>query len=48
VEDPKEIVKIDFKLQQAFSYLKAWNLFEAVTDSAKEGAVKSAANAESK
>jgi len=48
VEDPKEIVKIDFQLQQAFSYLKAWNLFEAVTDSAKEGAVKSAANAESK
>lgn len=48
VEDPKEILKIDFQLQQAFSYLKAWNLFEAVNDSAKEGAVKSAANVESK
>jgi hypothetical protein len=40
VEDPKEFVKSDFQLQQALSYLKAWNIFEAVSDQAKT--VKSA------
>lgn len=36
VEDPKELVKIDFQLQQAMSYLKAWNLFEKVSQGTKE------------
>lgn len=36
IEDPKELVKIDFQLQQAFSYLKAWNLFEKVSQNGKE------------
>ncbi len=40
VDDPKEFIKTDYQLQQALSYLKAWNIFEAVTDQAK--AVKSA------
>ena len=40
VDDPKEFIKTDFQLQQAVSYLKAWNVFEAVSDQAK--AVKSA------
>ncbi len=29
VDDPKEMVKTDYQLQQAVSYLKAWNVFEA-------------------
>ncbi len=28
VDDPKEMVKIDFQLQQAVSYLKAWGIFQ--------------------
>jgi carboxyl-terminal processing protease len=40
VEDPKEFIKNDYQLQQALSYLKAWNIFEAVSDQAKS--VKSA------
>ncbi len=40
VDDPKEFIKTDFQLQQALSYLKAWNIFEAVSDQAR--AVKSA------
>lgn len=40
IDDPKEFIKTDFQLQQALSYLKAWNIFEAVTDQAKS--VKSA------
>jgi len=36
VEDPKELLKIDFQLQQAFSYLKAWNLFDKVSAGVKE------------
>jgi carboxyl-terminal processing protease len=35
VDDPKELVKIDYQLQQALSYLKAWHIFEA---QAKPGA----------
>lgn len=27
VDDPKELVKTDYQLQQAVSYLKAWNIF---------------------
>ena len=41
VDDPKEFVKTDYQLQQALSYLKAWNIFEAVSDHSK-AAVKSA------
>jgi len=29
VDDPKELIKTDFQLQQAVSYLKAWDIFEA-------------------
>ncbi len=29
VDDPKELVKTDFQLQQSISYLKAWSIFEA-------------------
>lgn len=36
IEDPKELVKLDFQLQQAFSYLKAWNIFEKVSQGVKE------------
>jgi carboxyl-terminal processing protease len=42
VEDPKELLKIDFQLQQAMSYLKAWNLFEKVSQGTKEAKVSSA------
>ncbi|MBI1860041.1 MAG: S41 family peptidase, partial [Deltaproteobacteria bacterium] len=28
VDDPKELVKTDYQLQQAVSYLKAWHIFE--------------------
>jgi len=42
VEDPKELMKIDFQLQQAFSYLKAWNLFEKVSQGAKDVKVSEA------
>lgn len=31
VDDPKEFVKTDYQLQQALSYLKAWNIFEAAS-----------------
>lgn len=31
VDDPKELVKTDFQLQQALSYLKAWNIFESTS-----------------
>lgn len=27
IDDPKEIIKTDFQLQQSLSYLKAWNIF---------------------
>jgi len=40
VDDPKDFIKTDYQLQQALSYLKAWNIFEAVADQAKS--VKSA------
>ena len=40
VDDPKEFIKTDYQLQQALSYLKAWNIFEAVSEQSK--AVKSA------
>ena len=36
VEDPKELLKIDYQLNQAFSYLKAWNLFEKVSQGGKD------------
>lgn len=29
IDDPKEFIKTDYQLQQALSYLKAWNIFEA-------------------
>ena len=29
VDDPKELLKTDFQLQQGVSYLKAWSIFEA-------------------
>lgn len=29
IDDPKELVKTDYQLQQAVSYLKAWHIFEA-------------------
>ncbi len=37
LDDPKEIIKTDYQLQQALSYLKAWNLF-ADTTSARTNA----------
>ena len=37
VEDPKELIKTDFQMQQALSYLKVWNIFEAGGKTAKEG-----------
>lgn len=40
VDDPKEFIKTDYQLQQALSYLKAWNIFEAVSEQSK--AIKSA------
>ena len=40
VDDPKEFIKTDYQLQQALSYLKAWNIFEAVSEQSK--ALKSA------
>ncbi len=30
IDDPKELVKTDFQLQQALSYLKAWSIFSGV------------------
>jgi len=36
VEDPKELLKIDFQLSQALSYLKAWDVFEKVSQGVKE------------
>lgn len=42
IEDPKELLKIDFQLQQAFSYLKAWNLFDKVSQGAKDVKVSEA------
>lgn len=36
VEDPKELLKIDFQLNQALSYLKAWDIFEKVSQGVKE------------
>ena len=30
IDDPKVLVKSDFQLQQALSYLKAWNIFRSV------------------
>lgn len=35
VDDPKEFVKTDYQLQQALSYLKAWNIFEAAAHHGK-------------
>lgn len=29
LDDPKEMLKTDYQLQQALSYLKAWNVFQA-------------------
>jgi carboxyl-terminal processing protease len=46
VDDPKEMVKTDYQLQQAMSYLKAWNIFEAA--SAYSKGAKTASAAESK
>lgn len=40
IDDPKELVKTDFQLQQSLSFLKAWNIFEGV----KPVAVRSAAS----
>ncbi len=41
VDDPKELIKTDYQLQQALGYLKAWHIFEA-TDPANTGGEKSA------
>ena len=41
IDDPKELVKTDYQLQQAMSYLKAWHIFEAHHGSA---ATKTASN----
>ena len=30
MEDPKDMLKTDYQLQQALSYLKAWNIFQTV------------------
>ncbi|MBI4402919.1 MAG: S41 family peptidase [Deltaproteobacteria bacterium] len=38
VDDPKELVKTDFQLQQALSYLKAWNIFASTTEAGKRTA----------
>lgn len=38
VDDPKELVKTDYQLQQALSYLKAWNIFEATAAPAPKAA----------
>ena len=35
VDDPKDLVKTDFQLQQAVSYLKAWSIFQAHADTTK-------------
>jgi carboxyl-terminal processing protease len=35
VEDPKELIKTDFQMQQSLSYLKAWNIFEVGPDKSK-------------
>jgi len=39
VDDPKELVKMDYQLQQALSYLKAWEIFKS---SGREGVKKTA------
>ena len=31
LNDPKELIKVDFQLQQSLSYLKAWNIFQIKT-----------------
>ncbi len=36
MDDPKEMMKTDYQLSQALSYLKAWNIFDIAT--AKNGA----------
>ncbi len=41
VDDPKEMVKTDYQLSQALSYLKAWNLFDiAKMKDSKSASVK--------
>jgi carboxyl-terminal processing protease len=36
VTDPKMMLKTDFQLQQAMSYLKAWSIFQAADESSKK------------
>ncbi len=36
VTDPKMMLKTDFQLQQAMSYLKAWSIFQAADDTSKK------------
>ncbi len=45
VTDPKMMLKTDFQLQQAMSYLKAWGIFQAADESYKKGAPTAAVDA---
>lgn len=47
VDDPKELVKIDYQLQQAVGYLKAWDIFQLDKNARSTAADKSGAVAES-
>lgn len=42
LDDPKELMKTDFQLQQAFSYLKAWHIFAEASTPRENAAEKSA------
>jgi len=43
VDDPKELIKVDYQLQQALSYLKAWNIFQATSAAVQAKGDKTAA-----
>ena len=36
LEDPKEMIKTDYQLQQSLNYLKAWHIFEVADPAGKE------------
>ena len=48
IDDPKEIIKADYQLQQALSYLKAWNIFQAAAPEIAQKGEKSVSAAEEK
>lgn len=48
IDDPKEIIKTDYQLQQALSYLKAWNIFQAAAPELAKKGEKSASAADEK